>query len=167
MTKAGIKRLFHSLVLQGYTMPSIVKEAADFDQMVDVWADIFAPYDDAMIAPMIEKFTASRDAAFRGWPTPAALLNGVRAPFIDDSVAVWDLVVAAANGCAGERERFPAEVTRIATRRGMDVDCALVVRCVDITVTLRAVYGTRDDMDRQRVGKAFGAAWIALKRAAS
>lgn len=167
MTHSAIAGMFFRLQHQGYTLPGIVKTPPDFDEMVAVWAEVFADYDDSLIPEMLRKFAMSRDAAFRGWPTPAALLNGVRPPFIDDSVAVWDLVVAAANGCAGERERFPAEVLRIATRRGMDVDHELVVRCVDQALTLRAVYGTRDDVDRQRVGKAFGAAWIAFKRAAS
>lgn len=167
MTPQGIASMFHRLQNQGYTLPTIVKHPADFDEMVDVWVEVFADYDDALIPELLRKFTLSRDAAFRGWPTPASLLNGVRPPFIDDSVAVWDLVIAAANGCAGERDRFPAEVLRIAGRRGMDVDPELVVRCVDQAVTLRAVYGTRDDVDRQRVGKAFGAAWLAMKRAAS
>ena len=167
MTRNGIASLFLKLQLQGYNLPVIAQKPGRFAEMVDLWVDLFADHDDDAIPEILRKLTMSRDGNYHNWPTPAALLNGIRAPFVDDSVAVWDLVVAAANGCAGERERFPAEVIRIATRRGMDVDAALVVRCVDIAVTLRAVYGTRDDMDRQRVGKAFGAAWIALKRAAS
>ena len=93
------------------------------------------------------------------------MLDGIRTPIIDDSVAVWDLILAAANSCAGERDRFPSEVDRIAKRRGMKVDVRLVVKCVDETLTLHAVYNTRDDMDRQRVAKSFTPAWLAYKRA--
>lgn len=167
MTPGGIRRLFHALVLQGYTLPQVVKTDADFEEMVQVWADLFREYDDSLVPVMLDRFATSREAAFRGFPTPAALLNGVRPPFIDDSIAVWDLVLAAANASGGDRERFPVELARIARRRGMDVDTDLVLRCVNTAVTLGAAYGTRDDIDRQRVGKAFGAAWVQMKRAAS
>lgn len=167
MTNAGIKKLFHSLVLRGYTLPAAIKNEEDAAEMVEEWRGIFAEYDDAIVPHILRKFSLSRDASFRGWPTPSVLLDTVRPPFIDDSVAVWDLVLAAANSCGGDRERFPTEVARIAARRGMGVDPALVVRCVDQAVTLHAVYQTFDDHDRQRVGKAFGFAWLAMKRAAS
>lgn len=165
MTPNAVAGMFRKLQLQGYTLPPIVKTPPDFDEMVAAWVEAFGDYPDSVIPMVLAKFALSRDAAYRGWPTPAVLLDGIRTPIIDDSVAVWDLILAAANSCAGERDRFPSEVDRIAKRRGMKVDVRLVVKCVDETLTLHAVYNTRDDMDRQRVAKSFTPAWLAYKRA--